>query len=101
MIREIYQQIGIPYRRGYLLYGEPGCGKSSFLKALASHLNVPLCKIDLTGGGRHISDSALEILINKAPQRSILYLEEVDTLFLSKEDKEKEAAKYDNDGPRR
>jgi hypothetical protein len=47
-------------------------------------------KIDLTGGGRHISDSALEILINKAPQRSILYLEEVDTLFLSKEEKKKE-----------
>lgn len=23
--------IGIPYRRGYLLYGPPGCGKSSFM----------------------------------------------------------------------
>lgn len=22
---------GIPYRRGYLLYGPPGCGKSSFM----------------------------------------------------------------------
>lgn len=91
--RELYERIGIPYRRGYLLYGEPGCGKSSFLKALASHLNVPLCKLDLTGGGSggvKLSDSALEIVINRAPQRSILYVEEIDTLFLSKADKKKE-----------
>ena len=26
---------GIPYRRGYLLYGPPGSGKSSFIQALA------------------------------------------------------------------
>ena len=30
-----YMDRGIPYRRGYLLYGPPGCGKSSFITALA------------------------------------------------------------------
>ena len=30
-----YSDRGIPYRRGYLLYGPPGCGKSSFITALA------------------------------------------------------------------
>ena len=30
-----YALRGIPYRRGYLLYGPPGCGKSSFITALA------------------------------------------------------------------
>ena len=30
-----YMERGIPYRRGYLLYGPPGCGKSSFITALA------------------------------------------------------------------
>lgn len=30
-----YFDRGIPYRRGYLLYGPPGCGKSSFITALA------------------------------------------------------------------
>lgn len=30
-----YYDRGIPYRRGYLLYGPPGCGKSSFITALA------------------------------------------------------------------
>ena len=32
---EWYRDRGIPYRRGYLLYGPPGCGKSSFITALA------------------------------------------------------------------
>ena len=30
-----YMDRGIPYRRGYLLYGPPGCGKSSYINALA------------------------------------------------------------------
>ena len=30
-----YFDRGIPYRRGYLLYGPPGCGKSSYINALA------------------------------------------------------------------
>lgn len=33
-----YMERGIPYRRGYLLYGPPGCGKSSFITALAGDL---------------------------------------------------------------
>lgn len=30
-----YMERGIPYRRGYLLFGPPGCGKSSYIMALA------------------------------------------------------------------
>ncbi|VEL20081.1 unnamed protein product [Protopolystoma xenopodis] len=33
-----YTQRGIPYRRGYLLHGPPGCGKSSFITALAGNV---------------------------------------------------------------
>ena len=29
-----YTERGIPYRRGYLLHGPPGCGKSSFMYVL-------------------------------------------------------------------
>lgn len=35
-----YTDRGIPYRRGYLLYGPPGCGKSSFITALAGKTSV-------------------------------------------------------------
>ena len=37
--QEWYENRGIPYRRGYLLYGPPDTGKTSFLFALACELN--------------------------------------------------------------
>ena len=33
-----YMNRGIPYRRGYLFYGPPGCGKSSYILALAGKI---------------------------------------------------------------
>jgi chaperone BCS1 len=35
-----YLKRGIPYRRGYLLYGIPGSGKTSFITALAGELRL-------------------------------------------------------------
>merc|ERR1711936_1177017 len=45
-----YKQRGIPYTMGFLFYGEPGCGKTSTIKAIANHtqrhiVSVPLNKI--------------------------------------------------------
>jgi len=38
-----YTARNIPHRRGYLLEGPPGCGKSSLIRAVASEFNLPLC----------------------------------------------------------
>merc|ERR1712061_463125 len=45
-----YKQRGIPYTMGFLFYGDPGCGKTSTIKAIANHtqrhiVSVPLNKI--------------------------------------------------------
>src|SRR4051812_48375342 len=38
-----YNERGLPHRRGYLLYGPPGGGKSSFILALAGELKLSIC----------------------------------------------------------
>jgi len=37
--RELYEKIGKPYQLGILLEGEPGCGKTSFILAIADYFD--------------------------------------------------------------
>lgn len=46
--RQWYADRGIPYRRGYLLKGSPGTGKSSLIAALAVRFAKPLFIINLS-----------------------------------------------------
>merc|ERR1711936_618845 len=48
--KDWYKQRGIPFTMGFMFYGEPGCGKTSTIKAIANHtqrhiVSVPLNKI--------------------------------------------------------
>ena len=48
--KDWYKARGIPYTMGFMFYGEPGCGKTSTIKAIANHtqrhiVSVPLNKI--------------------------------------------------------
>jgi len=45
--RRFYSEQGIPYRRGYLLHGPPGCGKSSLSLALACKFGLDLYMVNI------------------------------------------------------
>jgi chaperone BCS1 len=77
--QEWYVDRGIPYRRGYLLYGPPGSGKSSFIQALAGHLDFGVAMINLSERG--MTDDKLLHLLTKLPARTILLLEDADAAF--------------------
>lgn len=77
-----YYDRGIPYRRGYLLHGPPGTGKSSFVKALAAELNYNICLIHLNEGS--MTDDRLNHLLNVIPERSLLLLEDIDATFVER-----------------
>lgn len=53
--------VGIPYRRGYLLHGPPGCGKSSFITALAGEIEFGICILNLSERG--LTDDRLNHLL--------------------------------------
>lgn len=74
-----YHQRGIPYRRGYLLYGPPGSGKTSFIQALAGELDYNICLLNISE--KNLTDDRLNHLMNHIPERSILLLEDVDAAF--------------------
>lgn len=74
-----YNGRGIPYRRGYLLYGPPGSGKSSLIQALAGDLDYNICMINLSE--KTLTDDRLNHLMNHVPERSILLLEDIDSAF--------------------
>ncbi|KAJ6471240.1 P-loop containing nucleoside triphosphate hydrolase protein [Mycena vitilis] len=81
---EWYTFAGVPHRRGYLLYGEPGTGKSSTIHALAGELGLEIYFISLAAPG--IDDYTLGRLIRDTPSRCILLIEDIDCAFPSRED---------------
>ncbi|ODV63638.1 bifunctional AAA family ATPase chaperone/translocase BCS1 [Ascoidea rubescens DSM 1968] len=74
-----YFKRGIPYRRGYLLYGPPGSGKTSFIQSLAGYLDYNICILNLSEN--NLTDDRLNHLMNNIPERSLLLLEDIDAAF--------------------
>jgi mitochondrial chaperone BCS1 len=77
-----YQDMDIPHRRGYLLYGPPGNGKSSLVVALAGALGVDICLLNLSN--TRLSDEVLGKLLSSAPEDSIILLEDIDAVFVGR-----------------
>ncbi len=84
-----YVQHGIPYRRGYLLEGPPGNGKSSFILAAASHLTTAVYYISLSSNS--LDDAGLFELMSgthyttkQTGQPRLLVLEDIDCLFVDR-----------------
>ncbi|KAL6255177.1 mitochondrial chaperone BCS1 [Pogonomyrmex barbatus] len=88
-----YSERGIPYRRGYLLYGPPGCGKSSYITALAGELERGICVLNLSERG--LTDDRLNHLLAVAPQQTIILLEDIDAAFTSREESKAVKAAYE------
>ena len=74
-----YYDRGIPYRRGYLLHGPPGSGKSSFIQALAGELDYNIAILNLSERG--LTDDRLNHLLTIIPKRTLILLEDADAAF--------------------
>lgn len=83
---EWYTSMGIPYKRSYLLYGPPGSGKSSLAQAIAGAVNFSICYLNMTD---QINDFSLNVLLNSAPKKSIILIEDVDAIFSNRKSTQK------------
>jgi len=81
--RDRYETLGIPWRRGYLLYGSPGTGKTSLVTAIASELSLNVCSVSLASSG--LNDDRVNALLSSVPPRSIILIEDIDSFFRQRE----------------
>jgi mitochondrial chaperone BCS1 len=72
--KDWYIQQGIPYRRGYLLYGLPGTGKTSLIQGIANHFGFNVYIVNLN----EVNDDRLAAAMRKIETRSIVLLEDID-----------------------
>ncbi|KAF9779458.1 P-loop containing nucleoside triphosphate hydrolase protein [Thelephora terrestris] len=77
--KEWYSERGIPFRRGYLLYGAPGSGKTSLIQSIAGELNLDVYVISLSRAG--LDDNSLQELISDLPEQCIALMEDIDVAF--------------------
>ena len=71
-----YQNLGVPYHRGYLFYGPPGTGKTSLVSALAAHFGLSIYTVNLAD----FNDRSLMGAVNQVPRNSILLFEDIDCM---------------------
>ncbi|TFK29634.1 P-loop containing nucleoside triphosphate hydrolase protein [Coprinopsis marcescibilis] len=74
-----YSARGIPFRRGYLLYGAPGTGKTSIIHGIAGELGLDVYILSLSRIG--MDDNTLARLISSLPERCIALMEDIDAAF--------------------
>lgn len=74
-----YKKHCIPFKRGYLLHGPPGTGKTSIIHGIGSLLSRNIYKINLVAP--KLCDDSLQMAVNKIVNGSIIVMEDIDALF--------------------
>jgi hypothetical protein len=78
-----YKERDIMWRRGWLLYGEPGNGKTSLVRALAQDMNMPVFSFDIGSMSNKEFVKYWGMMLSYAP--CIALIEDLDAVFHGRE----------------
>jgi chaperone BCS1 len=78
-----YHQNGIPYKKGMIFYGPPGCGKTSTIYAITHYLSRNLYFIRLNELN---SGDKLKTAVSKIPENAIVVIEDIDRYKVTHKD---------------
>ncbi|KAG2376136.1 AAA-ATPase protein [Vigna angularis] len=73
--KDLYKKVGKAWKRGYLLHGPPGTGKSSLIAAMANYLKFDVFDLELSS---IFSNSDLMRCLKEASNRCIIVIEDID-----------------------
>lgn len=77
--RQWYVDRGIPWRRGFLLHGDPGVGKTSLARSIAIDLDVPIYSIDLGSLDNHTLENTWRSIRSNSP--CMVLIEDLDSVY--------------------
>lgn len=77
--KEWFEEGGIPWRRGWLLHGKPGTGKTSFVRGIAARFDLPVHVFDLSSMSNNTFRNRWSEALSDAP--CVVLIEDIDTVF--------------------
>lgn len=89
--RSWYEEKGLAYKKTILIHGVPGTGKTSIIKALASHYNMSIAQLNIT----QVDDNGFNAAITNVPKGAFLVIEDFDS---AKSTKSRSGVKHGNNG---
>ncbi len=86
--RKWYADKGIPWKRGWLLYGKTGTGKTALIRALAQELDMPVWIFDIASLSNEEMAGAWNRMLSRVP--CIALIEDMDNVFEGRKNKSSE-----------